>query len=254
MSEARIPLGVGALFTQSFTLFMRHFALFVAITGLPSLLMAAISASMFDVETLADPTSPVAADPLAFFTPGYLVFVFASTLVGFLIMGVVTLAAYDARSGKPVRIGDYVARTLSQALPLVVLTILMILAFYVGVILLIVPGLYIAARFAPLVPSILVEGTGWSGLGRAQALTKDYRWPIVGALILLFVILVVVSAGLAALLFFLAAFGFVGEVLLGTINSVASYGFGSVFTALLYARLREIKEGLGIEDLSAVFE
>jgi hypothetical protein len=39
-----------------------------------------------------------------------------------------------------------------------------------------------------------------------------------------------------------------------TLANAIFYGFGGVVAALVYARLRELKEGLGIEDMANVFE
>ena len=42
--------------------------------------------------------------------------------------------------------------------------------------------------------------------------------------------------------------------LIQSIGNAIAYGFGSVIVALAFARLKEIKEGVGIDDLVSVFE
>jgi hypothetical protein len=48
--------------------------------------------------------------------------------------------------------------------------------------------------------------------------------------------------------------GLVGYTLTNAVASTITTGLAGVFTALLFARLKEIKEGVGMEDVAKVFE
>jgi hypothetical protein len=75
----------------------------------------------------------------------------------------------------------------------------------------------------------------------------------------MFIISIVIAIPITMMSTFLGAslgvssLGFIGFAFIGAITYAISYGLTSVFTALLYARLRELKEGIGIDDLTDVF-
>jgi len=256
----RPPLGIGRLVTSTFGLLLRHAPLFLAISLVPSLLQAAL-------QLLAYPTdfgSIAPGDPPGLYLTRVFAVTGASIVIGLLTMGAITMAAYDVRLGHPVRIASYLARTLAAAPAIIVLGILLYLLMGLGFMLLVLPGLYIMARYWVLAPAILVEGAGFRGLGRAAELTRGYRWPILGAVVLLFIVLFLISMALALSLGVAAAPnpfgttallspGYTVVLLVQAVSAAIQITILSIFTALLYARLREIKEGLGMEDLAAVF-
>lgn len=252
---ARAPLGIGGLMTGTFGLFFRRFLLFFAIAIVPSLIMNVLSYAMIGNTIEAQATGEV-LPPDQIFGAGYFIFLILSLLIGLVVFGVTTLAAYDALLGEPIRIGVYVSRTLKALPAIVVLGLLFYLMMVVGLVLLILPGLYLIARFYVFTPAILVEGAGFGALGRASELSKGYRWPIVGALILIGIVIILLSA-VSQLFVGLVLAGTGGLLLFFVLQSVLSaviYAISSIFAALLYARLREIKEGLGLRDLASVFE
>lgn len=255
----RQPLGISALFTRTFGLFFRHFLLFALIGIVPSVALSGLL--LIVAPTLSDPNSYL--DPMFMVSPTYLGSVFGSLLMLMFITGVVTLAAYDVKLGKPAQVGTYVRRTLRAFVPLLALSLVFYVIFMVGFMLLVLPGLYLIGRYMVMTPAVLVDGAGFRGLSRAAELTKGYRWPILGIVILMMVAII-----LGSMVVYLPVAGFDG-MLAGVdpnspgfllqyfINAVAS-GLQSallaILTALVYARLRQIKEGLGFEDLAKVFE
>ncbi len=270
VETTRQPLGIGNLIGDSFGLFFRRLPLFAGIAFVPALIVNVISAVAMRgvVEQAASGPSE-----FAIFTPTYFVVIGLAMLSGFFIMGLLTLAAYDAATNRPARIGAYLGITLRYLIPMVVLGIIFTIAFYVGFLLLVVPGLYIAARFWVMVPAMLVEPAGWGALGRASRLSKGYRWPMVGALIVIVIMLIILSLiinAVAGLLLFGSMTGALSpensaellapsggamiiSAVLQAIGGALTYGLLAIFTALLYARLREIKEGTSVEDLAQVF-
>ena len=264
--DARIPLGIGDLLGDSMSLFFGNLLVFMTIAFLPCLVVGMVSNwLMADFIRTANTGIPV-------FGPGYFVALGLQFLLIFIISGLCTLAAYDVASDQPLRYGHYAGLLLRFLLPLLILGSLYWLISWIGLVFLIVPGLYLMARYAVMAPAMLVEQAGWRSLGRAAALSRSYRWPIVGAMLLLLVAVFILSFAIQ-LVTSLVLFGSVSVFdpdialrmatvegvrffllnLLQAIGSSLMYGFAAVFTALLYARLREIKEGIGIENLSKVF-
>ncbi len=256
------PLGVGSLISESFGVFFARIVTMFKIIFLPILVMGAISAMVSGpamITGIGTITGDVDPEQLARFSnPGVFeqyILPLIGVVVSFVITGAVILAAYDTKLGRPVNIPAYFSRTLAFLVPLIVLSIVLVIMGYIGLLLLILPGIYIFARFSVLTPAIVVEGVGWGGLGRAQELTAGYRWPIVGASILLVLAIIVISlviAGLTWLGYTIA--GIVGYTLVYAIGNTITTGIMGCFTALLFARLKEIKEGVGMADIASVFE
>ncbi|MHA3976425.1 hypothetical protein ACW9UR_01955 [Halovulum sp. GXIMD14794] len=254
------PLGIGQLVTSTFGLLFRHIGLFLGIALLPSLLQALIQLLAFPSD-FGDVNAEI--DPGMLATTIFVV-VAVSLVISLLTMGAITLAAYDARVGRPIRVGSYVGRTLAAAPAIVVLGLVLYIFMSIGFLLLVIPGLYLMARYWVLSPVILVERSGFRGLSRTAELTAGYRWPILGAAILMFLVLFLISLVLTAVLGVAAAPGPLGAgafltpgyaviLLVQALSAAIQIALLSIFTALVYARLREIKEGLGMEDLASVF-
>jgi|GEM_PF-3769067 len=249
------PLGIGAIFSNTFSIYFRRFIPFMLIGLIPSLVLNGISTFMMADMFRAQATGDVLALNEVF-TPFYWVFMVLSLLLVFVMMGVYTLAAYDTWLGKPLAIGSYIGRTLGSIVPIIVLGIAFYVIITVGFVLLVLPGLYLIARFFVFTPAILVEGAGFGGLGRASELSKEYRWPMVLAVIALGIIIILVSLA-SQLVMGLVLIGTGGLAAFAVVQSIIAaivYSISAIFTALLYARLREIKEGIGMEGLAQVFE
>ncbi len=197
-----------------------------------------------------DPTAMLNAmtDPIALF----LTFVLPLIIYGF-STALIVCAAYDAKLGRPARLGGYFAIALKRALPILLISILFGIIVGIGFMLFIIPGLYLAAMFSVAVVVTILE-PGWSGaLGRSKQLTKEYRWPIVGVLLLLYIVLILLQTALA----FISVSLFSINAMLGTVVFAATNAIGtallSIGFVLIYARLREIKEGVSVDSLADVF-
>jgi hypothetical protein len=246
-------LRVFGLIGDTLRLLGSHFFFLFPIAFVPSL-------GLILVEYVTGTGEPIAIDPETGamppdFAPGpYILTFLLNVVVASAISGVMCLAALDAVIGKRHAIGDYVRQTLRHLGPIVVLgTILYVLAG-IGLFLFILPGLYVLARYWPWIAAIVFEDSGWSGLTRAQELTQGYRLPLAGA-IALFTLLG------ALILFFLAPFAAVGaeagtlmQIPIAAAVSAIFYALIAVFIALVYARLREIKDGMSPADIAATIE
>lgn len=175
----------------------------------------------------------------------------ASILAGFLIGGVLSLASIDIAVGKRHAIGEYLRQALRHAGALIVLGVLVSLATAAAAVVLILPGLCVAARFLPYVPAIVFENAGRSGLGRAQALTEGYRWPLVGALLLL--VLASVAISVPSILVSTMTGSEIVAILVETLAQSVIYCLSAIFSALVYLRVRAIKEGATQAEIAANF-
>ena len=255
------PLGVGNIIRNALRLYFQNFIPFFLITLIPTLGLAGILSGIGLLS--GGPGNVVDGGPIEIASPAFVVGVSLVTMVisGIavnFVTGLITLASFDAWQGRPMTYARYFSVTLQSIVPLSVLTVVAALAAAIGFVFLFVPGVYIYAMFFVLAPSVLVERTGFGGLSRSRELTREYRWPIVGMLIVLILALyaIVIPLGVVA--------GRVAPLMspemlywsgmgMEMISNTIGYGIAAVFIAMTYARLREIKEGLGVEDLSKVF-
>ncbi|TPE50500.1 hypothetical protein [Amaricoccus solimangrovi] len=239
------PFGVGRVISQTFGLLFAKFS-----TVFPMAFVPAVALSL--VNLVAERLSPAPAEGELVAAPG-----FAGVLLGtlgmvlsYFVVGFLCLVALDAVIGRSHSVGQYARQAARQLLPIAVLGLAISLLAGLGFLLLIVPGLYVIARFLPWVEAVVFEDAGWRGLGRAQELTEGYRWPLVGAILLMGVatLVLVVLAGGAL---YAVETNAVLSLLVESLISAFYYALVSIFTALVYARLREIKEGATVEEIAA---
>ena len=106
--------------------------------------------------------------------------------------------------------------------------------------------------------TVVVERLWFAAFSRTAQLTKGYRWWIVLLLILFALAMIVVYLAMFLVAWLVGQVGgTVAAVLLGIVGFVGMViilGTGIALVALLYARLREIKEGTTLESLADVFE
>ena len=132
------------------------------------------------------------------------------------------------------------------------------LLYFVGLVALIVPGVICIAGLAVTAPALVLENqpTATAGMGRSWSLTKGYRWKVLGAYFVAFLLIALPGIALGAL--GVAAVASAGSVsaavlvvlLIQMLLQVIAYPFLFVLTTLLYYDLRVRKEGYDIEMLT----
>ncbi len=251
------PLGVGSIIGESFKILFGNLIAVMLLCVAPILLSLLISGVSigWSLTLGGAAVGGVSAPP----GPGAFA---VSTILNLVITGILTALvvqlAYDAKLGRPTRLGSYFGPALRAAIPIAVLSLVASLLVGVALIALIIPGLWVYAVFSVMAPAVtLEEGVGFKGLGRSAALTKGYRWPIIGAIILagiamalfLFAVGLVVDLAAAA-----TGGGLILPLVLYALLTTISSGFSGILVSLIYARLREIKEGVGLDQIVSVFE
>lgn len=174
------PLSLGEILDRTFSLYRRHFLLFIGITAIPQLLVLALHLAQLLLfgyigTTRVDPTRTALSGEMA-----------AGALLGGLLGTVVYLAAYlfaqggtvyavsDLYLGRTTTIRESLGRMRGQAMNLFGVTLLNGIAIVVGLILLIIPGIWLACRLIVCVPAALLEDLGArDSLERSYRLTED---------------------------------------------------------------------------------
>jgi hypothetical protein len=161
----------------------------------------------------------------------------------FLLQSALVKAVQDVRDG---RVDLTIGQTFSAAAPYIgsvaLASILAGIAITIGLILIIIPGLFLITIWCLIVPVIVLEGIGAMGsFGRSYQLIRGNFWNVFGTLVLVWLILIVVNIVLglvfSALPHFLSAF--LSSVIGGTLISP----FIAVVLTLMYFRLSAVHVG-----------
>lgn len=243
----RERLGVFTLIGQGFSLYIANFGRFFAYAFPAGLVSAALT--QFTMGTFGMPAVDPAASPASFLPLEQLLSFAAIILVYYLAVAMISLMAIDAKLGFFHRASQYISQTLRHILPIVILSFLYSAAVFVGTLLFVIPGIYLAAKYYTYAQATLFEDVGWSGLGRASDLTRGYRWPVAGFLgiiaVLTSVVSIVVVEGLAT------RFGAGVAFLLDALNQTIWIGLSACLSAVCYLRLRRLNDGMTIDQIAA---
>lgn len=263
VDTSAMPLGVGNIIGETFSIFFKNIIKIATLAFVPSvlaLIVSGLSIGWGMTFGTADPLSDPGAIPGPGFGLGILVSTIFSMIAYGLTIGLLVQLAYDAKQNRNRSIGDYFSPAIRGLFPLVVLSLAVGILAGLGAILLVLPGLWVYAVFSAVVPAIVIERAGFGAMGRSAALTKEYRWPILGTLLVVLILTAVLNFVVTFVLSFVVGIGgsgffgiIISLIVFGLIYAV-SYGLSAVTIALIYARLREIKEGVSVDELAAVFD
>lgn len=246
-----VPLGVGTLISETFGLTASQFMRLVPILFVPNFFVSLASVLLVGGNVLAS-TEPVPMQEPN--VAGLVIVMLLQLVAGSLATAVVIMIIYDAKLGRRTDLGAAVRYALGYLVPIVVLSLAAGIASGLATLALVVPGLWVFAVFSMLVPCVLVEQAGFNGLSRSAQITKGYRWPVLGALVVVMIVVVVLSIVLQAVLAPIAmSLGVAVSVLVFSLIAAVTGIPYCVLITLIYARLREIKEGRGVEDLADIF-
>ncbi len=240
-------LGVGALIGDAFSILFGSILQLLVLAFIPALLTTVFQ------YLLAPELYAQAVGPGRFPWVGFIL-VMAIGLIGSAITtALIVRMAYDVKTGHAIRMGDYFASAMAVAAPLILCSIGATIAIMFGFVLLIVPGFMLMVIWAVYTPAIVIERAGFGSFSRSAELTSGYRWPLFGALLLMFLIVIVIGTVFQVITFVVPALGIPGTIVKEAISTGLTMAFSGIFYSLIYARLREIKEGMSVEELAEVF-
>ena len=200
------PLSLGEILDRTFSLYRRHFLLFLGIAAIPHLLTLALNLVQVFVRqggkgsTATQPSNGL----MAFGLFGIFVWLFVYIVAYLFAQGGTIYAVSDLYLGHPTTINASLRKMWGQLLNLLGVSLLNGMAIVIGIIFLIIPGIYLACRLITCVPAALLEDLGArESLERSFALTKDSAWR---AFVIYFLY---VSMIYATLILFAIPFGFV---------------------------------------------
>src|ERR1700733_2149472 len=113
----------------------------------------------------------------------------------FLLQATLVKAVQDVRDGRAdLSIGETASSALPYIWSVAAASILAGIAITIGLVLIIVPGLWLITIWAVIIPVIVIERSGaLASFGRSRQLVRGHGWHVFGTLVLVFVILIVVD-------------------------------------------------------------
>jgi hypothetical protein len=196
------PLSLGEILDRTFTLYRSHFVLFFGIAAIPQLLVLALQLTqVFLGLTAVTPGTPGAAPVIRPALTGASIVVGFATLIVLSIayllsQGATVSAVAELYLGRTPAIGESFRKVRGDLGTLYGVALLNGLVVLVGLILLVIPGIYLLCRLMIAVPAAVLENLGpRSSLERSMALTKDAA----GRAFLIFLLYIVLVFALAFL-------------------------------------------------------
>jgi len=268
------PMSLGEVLDKTFTLYREHFLLFVGITALPNLLGLLFNFGnlFFTRDLVGRASSPSSSDFPSFgLLGGAFLGAIGGLILYFFVLGVAQAATVSAVSeiylGRSITVRESFRRSKGRVFAvlatLFMTTLLTIVAFVLGIILLFLPGFYVLCRLALAIPALIVENESpVAAIERSFELTRD--WSSVFQVFLLLALAFVIGASVGGILqiptyiyMFTAGIpkfqmsigvsayayiaGFFAKVFVGPI--------GLISASLMYYNLRVRKEGFDIQHL-----
>jgi hypothetical protein len=185
------------------------------------------------------------------------------------LQGAVIHASVSDLSGRRAEFGECLQTGLRYFLPLFCIGLIVGICCFFGYLVFIVPGVLLGLAWCVAAPVEVVERIGiFAALARSAELTRNHRGAIFALVIIffvgLFIIQMVVTSisqvglGFSGVAMLSAAPGFRNYMAvtsgLGVVMQVATSSVAAAGLASIYFELRYAKDGIGAEQLAAVFD
>jgi hypothetical protein len=240
-------LETGPTLHDSFAVFFANFLPFVAISLVALLPRLAVAAFFPTLQPTPRTPAEVGHSCLT------LLLILGTQILGSqLAAGAITDGVLRHLRGAEVAVGESLVVGLRAMGRVLGVALLAGLGIVLGCCACIVPGIVLAVQWAVAVPVALEEDPGVSAsLSRSSALTAGSRWPIFAVL----VILQILDFGLLRLV--AIAMGSLTSWrpdLVTTLVSIPLTGLSGTASAVIYYRLRSLKESIDVRHLASVFD
>lgn len=193
------PLSVGEILDQAFGLYRRNLAVLLTIT-LACTAVPQIALSVIEVRA---PTIAAKAAILPWYFPALISFVVLSQLA----IGASTLVLAEGYLGRELGTGEALRRAWRSIGKIVGLSMSSSLVVFLGLLLLLVPGVIVFAGLTVSTPALMIEPNLGPGraMSRSWELTRGFRWRMLVLLLVPGVIMGVAAIGMGGVLGVIAA-------------------------------------------------
>ena len=243
------PLGIGEILSTAFELYRRHWRILLAIAAVVVVPLTLLQYLFGDwLRSRGEVTSyqQVSTATWAVGAAG-LVAAVAGILLYLVLTGAITRAVAAEVAGEDPTLEQSYRFGFHRLGSVLLVSILVGLATIGGLILLVIPGIYIGVRLAISIEALVVEGRrGTEAMGRSWGLVGGHWWHAFGTLVVGGLLTAIVNAVITA------PFGNTSWFVQGVVAAVATVitmPYGVLVGVLLYLDLRARKENLTLETL-----
>jgi hypothetical protein len=245
------PMGIGEILSTAFRLYQRHWRTLLAIAAVVVVPFTLLQYLLGDqLRTRGEVTSNGVVET-ATWAVGIagLVAALAGVVMVLVLTGAITRAVAAEVAGEDPGVEQSYRFGFHRFWSVLLVSVLVGLAIIGGLILFIIPGIYIGVRLAVSIETLVVEGRrGTQAMGRSWELVGGHWWHAFGTLVVAGLLTGVVNAVITA------PFGNTGwfvQAVAAAVATVVTLPYGVLVGVLLYLDLRARKENLTLEQLRA---
>jgi hypothetical protein len=250
-SNYRLP--VGGLVAKSIGIYFGNLLPFVALSAIalaPWIVMLFYLEAQPRPETATAPRSVWDATP----TGPELVATLLQQIGTLVLTGALTFGVVQKLRGMQADLGQTLAIGVKSFLRVLLIGIVYGVLVCIGLLVFVVPGLMLMTIFYVALPAAVLESKGiGASLSRSADLTRGNRWPIFGAVVLFWLLILVVSTVFGVVMVAAVKNGVLPAWLQVTLHVVLA-PFGATMPAVCYYMLRMGKENVDAKQIAAVFD
>jgi hypothetical protein len=244
--------GVGGILSEAFRLYRRHWRPLLAIAAVVAVPLTLLQYWLGDwvtsqLEFEQGLTGFRATLPIWLLN---LLAVIVALLMYQVLTGAITRAVAAELAGEDLSVEQSYRFGFARLGSILLVSILAGLAIMGGLLLFVVPGIYIVVRLTVSIQALVVEGGRWSqALSRSWALVEGHWWHAFATLLAATLLTGVISAVITAA--FSGGGSWLVQGLADAVATVLTLPYGALVGVLLYLDLRARKESLSLDTLRA---
>jgi hypothetical protein len=246
------PMGIGEILSTAFQLYQRHWRTLLAIAAVVVVPFTLLQYLLGDqVRAQGEETANGVVVETASWAVGIagLVTALAGLLMFLVLTGAITRAVAAEVAGEDPSLEQSYRFGFHRIWSVLLVSVLVGLATIGGLILFVIPGIYVGVRLAVSIEALVVEGRrGTKAMGRSWELVGGHWWHAFGTLLVAWLIVGVVNS-VITLPF--SDTGWFVQGLVAAVATVVNLPYGVLVGVLLYLDLRARKERLTLEALRA---
>jgi hypothetical protein len=246
------PMTTGEILSTAFQLYRRHWRTLLAIAAVVVVPLTLLQYFLGDQLRLHGQTT---SNGTTMATPSWrvgvagLVTALAGLLMYLVLTGAITRAVAAEAAGQDPGVEQSYRFGFHRLGPVLLVSILVGLAVVGGLILLVIPGIWIGIRLAVSTQALVVEGRRpTEAMGRSWNLVGGHWWHAFGTLLLAGLLTFVVNALITTPF---NATNWFGQAVAAAVATVITLPYSTLIGVLLYLDLRARKETLTLETLRA---
>jgi hypothetical protein len=246
------PMGVGEILSTAFQLYQRHWRTLWAIAAVvvvPFTLLQYLLGHTVRVTGVATSNGTMMSPPTWRVGVAGLVTALAGVVMFLVLTGAITRAVAAEAAGQDPGVEESYRFGFHRFWSVLLVSVLVGLAIVGGLILFIIPGIWIGVRLATSTQALVVEGRRpTEAMGRSWALVGGHWWHAFGTLVVAGLLTGLVNAIITTPFH---QTGWFLQAVVAAVATVITLPYGTLVGVLLYLDLRARKEQLTLEGLRA---